>query len=234
MWGLGVLSTSWWLGLLLFTSFEQAVNLFNQGEYLRARQEFQTCISTPPKDSITPWALLYLARLEPDPDRAGSLYQRIVAEHPDSPPVPQALIGWAKIRYALADYPGCIALLNRLDESRLPDSLRTRVIYWLGWAHQAAGDELIARQRFGPPPESPSAQRKPYTIQVGSFRVKENALAAVRRLSALGYQAWIEEAWVEDNHYYRVRVGEFGTWDEARTVCGQLQTQGIGGTVVRR
>lgn len=223
MWGLGVLSALWWLGLPLATRFEQAVDLFNRGEYLRAYQEFQRLVISAPKDSTTPWALLYLARLEPEPDRAQAFYQRIAKEYPDSPSVPHALLGWAKIRYALGDYREAISILNRLNESQLPNSLAVQVSYWRDWAHQAA------RHRSGP--ESPS---KPYTIQIGSFRAKENALAAVRRLSALGYQAWIEEAWVEKERYYRVRLGEFTSRDEARRVSDQLQTQGIGGTVVRR
>ena len=59
------------------------------------------------------------------------------------------------------------------------------------------------------PPVVPSLPKDVYYIQVASFTKRENALSMAERLKKNLYKVVIEEAVVNKQVYYRVRVGPF-------------------------
>lgn len=71
---------------------------------------------------------------------------------------------------------------------------------------------------------SPRQADLPYTIQVASSQSEEKALALVNRLKTRGYPAYIEEAELKGEKWFRVRVGSF----QNREAALQLITRLIG------
>jgi len=61
-----------------------------------------------------------------------------------------------------------------------------------------------------------------YRVQVGLFRVYENALNVLNRLTMQGYQAQI----VDQGDFYSVQVGDFPTLDEAAELERNLRILG--------
>lgn len=66
----------------------------------------------------------------------------------------------------------------------------------------------------------------PYTIQMGSFREKENALHLKSGLDLKYGDVYIIEAFVNHSTYYRVRVGKFRSKEEALRLAKTLAEEG--------
>ncbi|HWW60535.1 MAG TPA: SPOR domain-containing protein, partial [Thermoanaerobaculia bacterium] len=86
----------------------------------------------------------------------------------------------------------------------------------------------IDRPRATPPPP-PRAARKSgqFIVQVGAFSVEANAKALQQRLGRIG-----QDAWVDKESLYRVRIGPFATRDEAMKARGTLEANGISAIIV--
>ncbi len=62
-----------------------------------------------------------------------------------------------------------------------------------------------------------------YTVQVSSWTERARADAQAARLTQAGFSAFVEDAAVSGETWYRVRVGRFDTQKEAEQVAAQLQ-----------
>ena len=58
-----------------------------------------------------------------------------------------------------------------------------------------------------------------YTLQFGAYKEKPNALAMAQRLKALNYDASVEPGMAEGSLYYRVRLGRFSSFDQAKDLA---------------
>lgn len=89
--------------------------------------------------------------------------------------------------------------------------------------------EVIPKPRVAPEipplPASPVGGKEglPYTVQVASSQSEEKALALVNRLKAQGYPAYIEEAEIKGEKWYRVRVSSFRNKDDAQRLVDKLK-----------
>ena len=72
-------------------------------------------------------------------------------------------------------------------------------------------------------PHIPPSGAGSYTVQVSSWTSKSKAESEVSRLSAAGYTAFVEDAVVGGENWYRVRVGRYSTMKEARDAATELQ-----------
>ncbi len=73
---------------------------------------------------------------------------------------------------------------------------------------------------------SPSIQAVRFAVQLAAFRTNPQAEGLRAMLQGSGYAAYVVEANVpEAGRYYRVRVGPFGTSEEAREVAVNLQNR---------
>jgi cell division protein FtsN len=63
-----------------------------------------------------------------------------------------------------------------------------------------------------------------YSVQVSSWRKRTNAEREAQRFINLGYDAYVQEAYLADRDqtWYRVRIGRFRTMAEGRQVAAQL------------
>lgn len=69
---------------------------------------------------------------------------------------------------------------------------------------------------------SPRQADLPYTIQVASSQSEEKSLALVNRLKTRGYPAYIEEAELKGEKWFRVRVGSFQNREAALQLITRL------------
>lgn len=71
-----------------------------------------------------------------------------------------------------------------------------------------------------------------YTIQVGAFTVKENADRYRDVLKKNYGVADVQDSWVKNIHYYRVRVGRFESLRKAQTARDDYEQKGFKGCFV--
>jgi cell division septation protein DedD len=62
-----------------------------------------------------------------------------------------------------------------------------------------------------------------YTIQIGAGLNSENARYLAEKFIGRGYEAFITEAYFDDITYYRVRIGNFATVEEATVLGAELK-----------
>jgi cell division septation protein DedD len=74
-----------------------------------------------------------------------------------------------------------------------------------------------------PKPVPPPSTGGNYTIQVSSWTTSAKANEEVQRLTASGYDAYVQDATVAGEQWYRVRIGHYGTEKEAASAAAQLQ-----------
>ncbi len=78
----------------------------------------------------------------------------------------------------------------------------------------------------------PSYDKGSYTIQVGSFTVKQNAYRYMEELKKKYGIADVQDSWVKNTRYYRVRVGRFDSLQQAQTSREAYEQKGFKGCFV--
>ncbi len=76
--------------------------------------------------------------------------------------------------------------------------------------------------------EMPSVSYEPsatggYTVQIGAGLNSENAGYLAEKFIGRGYEVFITEAYFDDITYYRVRIGNFETVEEAAALGAELK-----------
>lgn len=71
---------------------------------------------------------------------------------------------------------------------------------------------------FTPPPSGSGS----YTVQVSSWTSKDMADREASRLSSAGMSAFVEDAVIAGENWYRVRIGRYSTSKEAKDAADQL------------
>jgi hypothetical protein len=79
-------------------------------------------------------------------------------------------------------------------------------------------EESAPTQKFTPPPSGSGN----FTVQVSSWTSKDVAEKEASRLSAAGMSAFVEDAVIAGENWYRVRVGRYGSSKEAKEAADQL------------
>jgi rare lipoprotein A len=93
--------------------------------------------------------------------------------------------------------------------------------------HSSAANLDAARATAPRPVAAPSASKKRFAVQVGAFSIESNAKTLQDRLSRIGQQSYV----LHDS-LYRVRIGPFGTREEAVRARTALEGNGISAIVV--
>lgn len=86
-----------------------------------------------------------------------------------------------------------------------------------------------AEEKKAPLPGPVSSEEQLVLVQVGSFRMKENAEYLASNLQGLGFAAYIVDFKLEDNLYYRVVVDPPRVVEEAQKVLMHLKDAGFEG-----
>ncbi|MEZ5661538.1 MAG: SPOR domain-containing protein [Burkholderiaceae bacterium] len=73
-----------------------------------------------------------------------------------------------------------------------------------------------------------------YLLQAGAFRRLADAESMRARLALLGFEGQIQQALVNDETVYRVRVGPYGALDSMNLARAELSGSGIEVSVIRQ
>ena len=85
-----------------------------------------------------------------------------------------------------------------------------------------------------PAPQAPGASGGTYFLQVGAYRVIEDAEALKAKLAFMGFDARLETADVAAGTVHRVRVGPFTRLDDMNRTRARLAENGIEAAVVKK
>ncbi len=173
------------------------------GEYSKARIYLRKLLGRFPSSQFYEQGLVKLADtyfLEGNLSRAKELYRDIVQKHPNFHHLPTAYLRLAQIASKEGDW-NLKRMYLRLIEEKYSDCSEMRFVKIL----QSYGDF--------------------FTIQVGAFSKKENALTVKKELEPK-FPAYIVDDKKGGITLHKVRVGKYEKRDEAKRVFLQLLEQG--------
>lgn len=202
-----------------------------------AKIYYQRVIDGYPQTEWAALSLLNRAKIDyalNDYLEAVSGLNRFIKDYPESEDMPEACYWLGTSYLALHDTVSAEKFLTELITKfpRNPWAIRAGIKV----VGKKAIPETVVTKSSSIPSTIPIPQKLPklFTIQVGSFQSKNNALALVSKLKKLGYDGEIHEAVVAEQIYYRVRVGSFSDSNDAAPVLQSLKANGINGQIVKR
>ena len=113
---------------------------------------------------------------------------------------------------------------TRKSERAKPEPARTEPAKAAQAAVKASSQPAGKTDVAATPPASsaPAATSARFTVQVGAFKVREQADAIRARLAASGHDAFVADLDSPEATRYRVRVGSYESRDEARRAAERL------------
>lgn len=230
---------------------DEAIRLFNSFQFERAREIFVDVLHDEDNPRIAE-AYYYMGRLSIAPDSALAYYLRVTNDYPQSRYADMSYLEIAKINIARSKYTNAVVTLSELLRKYPETNSKDEILFWLGVSYINSGKEKEGtdvlrdlRTRFPksvwseraanmiPTKKSPETRDEYFTIQVGSYRNRENAEKHAEDLRKRELDIRIVEALVKGATYYRVWVGKFDTAEQAKTFSLKLDSLGIKGNVVR-
>ena len=234
--------------LLFGQDIDEAIRLFNSFQFSRAKEifyELKKDVDHPRIGEV----YYYLGRLSVNPDSAAQYYYSVINDYPQSRYADIAYLEIAKVNIARKNFATAIANLDELLK-RYPDTdYHDEIMFWQGVSYisignTGRGESILAslQSRF---PKSVWSERAAnitqkkesakeyYTVQLGSYRNRENAENYAASLREKGIDIKIVEALVKGQTYYRVWSGEFASLEKAKEHVSKLNSMGLKGNVVR-
>lgn len=235
---------------LIAANIDEAIRLFNAFQFEQSRVLFCEVIQDKTDPRIAE-AYYYLGRLSVSPDSALHYYRFVTNDFSESRYADISHLEIAKIHIARHNYMSSILTLNGLLEKYPDTDVKDEVLFWLGVSYMSNDQEeqgvsVIKQLRTTYPksiwseraanvlPEAPGQTKKPYfTVQVGSYRNKDNAQRHAAEMREQGFDTEVVEALVKGTTYFRVWVGSFPTMEQAKAFSLKLDSLGIKGNVVK-
>ncbi len=236
---------------LFAQDIDEAIRLFNTFQFEKARDLFVEIIGNESHPRIAE-AFYYLGRLSLNPDSSLVYYQKVIKNHPQSRFADLSYLEIAKMNITMKNYKNAIVTLNEMLRQFPETSSKDEALFWLGVSYISSGDDkqgkAVLDNLKSAFPKSIWAERaktiipdRPvnpplkeyFTVQVGSYRNRDNAEKYVQDLKAKGLTAQIVQALVMGNTYFRVWVGQFQTIEQAKAFALKLDSLGIKGNVVK-
>jgi len=211
-----------------------------------------------PTDSVYPQALLAAAKIAPDAATVATNLNRIVLEYGASPWADDALLLLTQLYFAQRDAAQTIQSAERLRRDYPDSPLRYRADFPAARAYfelknEARGCELIQESLTGanaageveftnqvgfyasrctnatapppPPVDSATPAPKTYAVQVLAVKSAVQVDDMLTRLKVMGFDARVVR---DTSGYFKVRVGRYGTREEAQQTQQRLRTR-LGG-----
>jgi tetratricopeptide (TPR) repeat protein len=235
---------------LVAANIDEAIRLFNAFQFEQSRELFHEVVQDRTDPRIAE-AYYYLGRLSVAPDSALHFYRLVASDFPESRYADIAHLEIAKIHIARHNYASAILTLNGLLDKYPDTNVKDEVLFWLGVSYMSndqeeQGASVIKNLRATYPksiwseraanvlPGTPEqTKRAYYTVQVGSYRNRDNAQRHAAEMREHGFDTEVVEALVKGTTYFRVWVGTFPTMEQARTFSLKLDSLGIKGNVVK-
>lgn len=170
---------------------------------------------------------------------ARSAFQKVMDAHPSQDNYDKAALSQIEAFYMAGLYLDALEAANKLYK-KSPDSSFLSLIYFkiagadLKLMRWEDAHEFLNRiiTEFPQSPEAPVAkqlleERQYFAVQVGSFLDKGRALTLIDDLKGSGQYAYvIETAGADGQTYYRVRVGQMSSLNEAEELKKRLEKLG--------
>jgi pentatricopeptide repeat protein len=198
--------------------------LWISGSSLLAAQEpdsalirFRRILSSFPESPWAAWAQLAVGDclLEAaDYDQAASAYKRVLEYHKYSEAFPFALSGLVDC-YGGSGNPEEALLYYNLLQERFPQSLESPRVLPPISSPRGSEEEGKAERLVG----------VSYTIQLGVFGVRENAVRLKKEFEEQGYRMRIKTRMISGKKYQVVQLGSFDSYQEALNLKKKLETQ---------
>ena len=176
------------------------------GRYELARENFKSLIENYPKSEYAPLAQLGLADsyyLSADYQNAAEAYEKYITGYPKSEAAATAYFRLGRCAQKEGKWQSARNYYQKV-KAEYPLSFEAQM------ASQALSEEMLY-----------------FTVQVGSFGKKSNALKLCDELVKKGYGASILKAQSDSQEAYRVRVGRLDTRAEAEELAKRLQAEGL-------
>ena len=234
--------------LLFGQDIDEAIRLFNSFQFSRAKEIFYELKDDKDHARIGE-VYYYIGRLSVNPDSATYYYYEVINNFPRSRYADISYLEIAKINVARKNFRTAIANLDALTKRYPETEYRDEVMFWQGVSYISVDDneqgEAILKELQKSYPKSVWSERAAnitqtkdlsqeyYTIQLGSYRNKENAESYAATLRDKGLDVRVVEALVKGQIYYRVWTGQFLTLEQAKEYMLKLDSLGLKGNVVR-
>jgi tRNA-2-methylthio-N6-dimethylallyladenosine synthase len=176
------------------------------GRYDLARKNFNILMDTAPKSRFAPLAQLGIADsyyLSSDYKNARACYEKYLSKYPKSEGGAVAYFRLAKCAQKEGNWQSARNYYQKVKNE-----------YPMSFEAQMAADALKDEILF-------------FTVQVGSFNKKANALRLCDELVKKGYDASIVKSSGDVEESYKVRVGRLGDRDSAETLAKKLRAEGL-------
>lgn len=188
------------------TYYFLATSLNKLGRYETARENFQALIDKYPRSSYAPLAQLGIADsyfLNSDYLNANASYEKYIEKYPRSESAALAYFRLAKCAQKLGKWQVARNYYQKV-KGEFPFSFEAQL------SDKALSEEILY-----------------FTVQVGSFGKKANAIRLCDELIKKGYDASILKSENEGRDFYKVRVGRLNRKEDAEELAKRLQAEGL-------
>ncbi len=171
-----------------------------------ARASLGRLVREYPESSLAPHAWLAIGDSwagSGDPEKAAEAYARLASGDRDTPLLPQAVFRLGKAQSDLGQW----SQAQRSFERVLKEAP--------GSAEAAWAREILDRGDFF------------FTVQVGAFVSRANAVKLESELRRRGYEPELSQTSTQGKVFHRVRVGRFERREEAQAQAEQLRKEGF-------
>jgi len=207
-----------------------AILLFTMGKMDEAEQEALNVSSRANNKNTIVKSLILLANIYETTDRTAKAVEQLKTvrkNYRDSNLMPAVLASLYQLYKREKDTIKSKEIFKELHDS-FPDSIYYHII-------NPGNDSGI---QFFPNPAlllniTLDKDTKTYSVQAGSFHVKENAFYLVKDLKEAGFNASIQETSINNKQYFRVMIGPVVNFKEAQKVVNNLTKKGFSGFVVK-
>ncbi len=237
------------MNLLIFITLK-GITLFYDGAFKKAEKELKSFVKVSKNKEKKAQAYLYLGHLSNAQD--ATLYYTKSIRLGKSPYADSAMLELAKMNYAFGFYYKALTILKEERSIYPTSSLKEEVLFWIYHIYIITGEDKAAQivhdklKLLNPTSKYISylskleIKKTPlnnalYTIQLGSFRNKNNALKLANSVKKKGFDANVKEVNIQGVIFYRVWSGAFSTLKDAKLALENMHKKGIaGGRVVKR
>lgn len=222
---------------------------YAKGYYITAGRMFRDLVKTYPEsefaDDASYWSTSCHLAAE-YADTALMEWQEFIIKYPKSDLYDWAVLGIGDALFALDRYSEAVSKYKEIVDSPFSQELRSAALYGLGQCYERLGEPATARryydrvvERFPQSservmimgnrekyPTSSQPASEMYTVQVGAFTHKENAIKLHNLLSQKGYDVEIVSKTKEGRTLlHAVQVGSYTTREEARHIAERLEKE---------
>ncbi len=222
--------------------------LYLKGDFQGILQRFKNSSAEQFGEGNQPEALFYISEAfiqNEEYNRAVSKLTSLTIAYPSDrfAHLAQAAIAYCYLKMNKPDMARAqISMLMEATDSAMAISRAKEILAMLGdenmsvshaAEHPKRGSPIPQAMDISPvepstiPTEQPTEKKVYYSVQVGAYAIRENALKRQKELEEIGYEVMINKAVVQGRTLYRLRIGNFDTLEQAQIMQKKLQSQGI-------